>query len=69
METKDNDNWFTLGSVWKNENTMSGKINTKILKNKEIGDYIITLNVNKFKKNSSHPDYNIRIKLKNEEGE
>ena len=49
--------WITIGSVWKNENNMNGTIDTQKLGKEK---YTITLNINKFKREPKHPDYNIR---------
>jgi|TARA_R110000824_G_scaffold97244_2_gene232269 hypothetical protein len=58
--------WVTIGSVWKNEVNMNGKIDlSKIIDFDKNKKYTISLNINKYKKENKHPDFNIRLKLIN----
>jgi len=58
--------WVTIGSVWKNEVNMNGNIDlSKIIDFDKNKKYTISLNINKYKKEDKHPDFNIRLKLIN----
>lgn len=62
--------WVTIGSVWKNEVNMNGNIDISKIKDFDKNKkYTISLNINKYKKEDKHPDFNIRLKLLNIEGE